>query len=117
MRCTFCTLASGCRPLDRREGGLPATVVHAQPWSACTASIVCLGWRWLRCALLELAPGNRLDGADVCCVPSDTCFEAGCGETAVRVTCQSVSRQHYQLYFFLCTASLISRGVILRPWR
>jgi len=47
MRCTFCTLASGCRLLGRRVGGLPAMAVGVLLWFGCIASIVCWGQRWL----------------------------------------------------------------------
>jgi hypothetical protein len=74
MRCSVCTLASGCRLLRRRVGVLLARVVGVLLWFGCTASIVCLGWRWLRCALLVLVPGIRLGGVGVCFVASSTCF-------------------------------------------
>ena len=74
MRCSAGTLVGGCRLLGRRVGGLPAMAVGVLLWFGCTASIVCLGWRWLRCALLVLVPGIRLGGVGVCCVPSATCF-------------------------------------------
>jgi hypothetical protein len=74
MRCTFCTLASGCRLLVRRVGGLPAMAAGVLLWFDRTASIVCLGWRWLRCVLLVLVPGIRLGGVGVCFVASSTCF-------------------------------------------
>ena len=86
-------------------------------WFGCIASILCLGLRWLRCALLELVLGIRLGGVGVCCVPSSTCFMAGCGETAVSVAWVCGGGQGYLWVFFWWIASLISRVVILRPWR
>ena len=74
MRCSAGTLVGGCRLLGRRVGGLPAMVAGVLLWFGCTASIVCLDLRWLRCVLLELVPGIRLGGVGVCFVASSTCF-------------------------------------------
>ena len=74
MRCSVCTLVGVDRLFGRRVGGLPAMAAGVLLWFGCNASIVCLGWRWLRCVLLVLVPGIRLGGVGVCCVASSTCF-------------------------------------------
>ena len=86
-------------------------------WFGCIASIVCWGQRWLRCVLLVLVPGIHLGGVGVCCVPSATCFWAGCGETAVSVSHVCVCGQCYVWVFFWWMAWLISRVVMRLPWR
>lgn len=92
-------------------------VVGVRLWFVRIASIVWRGLGLLRCVLLELVPGIHLGGVGVCCVPSSTCFMAGCGETAVSVAGVCVCRQYYGRFFFWWMAWLISRVVMRRPWR
>ena len=62
-------------------------------------------------------PGIHLGDVGVCCVPSATCFLARCGDTALSVSHLCGDSQYYQSSFFWWMAWLISRVVILLPWR
>ena len=101
MRCTVCTLVGAARLLAHRECGLLAMAAGVGLWFGCTASILCLGQRWLLPLLLVLVPGIHLGGVVVCCVPSATCFWAGCGETAFSVSHVCGDGQCYVWVFFL----------------